>query len=193
MREEIALHIQGPVAFFLRGINVNGIRISMADLKACLQEAGYSRIQTILATGNVVCVPPLGLSGDACKIDIERILTQRFAYPASVHLRTPAALATLKNRAAQLHVAIDQQCYALIADAPSVIEALATAYAALPSDSRQCFVACGSDALWIVPKGETLSAPFGNIVLGSARYKTHVTSRTMATIEKVEIMCAKYQ
>ena len=184
---------QQPVAFFLRGINVNGIRISMADLQACLQEAGYSRIQTILATGNVVCVPPHGLSGDACKTDVERILTQRFAYPASVHLRTPAALAALKNRAAQQHVAVDQHCYALIADAPGVIEALEAAYAALPSDPRQHFVACGSDALWIVPKGETLSAAFGTIVLGSTRYKAHVTSRTMATINKVEIACAALQ
>ena len=180
-----------PLAIFLRGINVNGRRITMADLSGCLQDAGYTQIQTILATGNFVCVPPAAIPPESVKADVERILTQRFEYPATVHLRTQTALRALTNAAAQLTVAVEQHCYAVIADTSATIDALASAYAALPSDPLQQFSACGSDALWVVPKGQTLSAPFGSVVLGSARYKANVTSRTISTIEKVEKTFAK--
>ena len=39
----------------LRGINVGrGNRIAMADLRACLEEAGFGEVRTLLASGNVV-------------------------------------------------------------------------------------------------------------------------------------------
>ena len=39
---------------FLRGINVNGIKIKMQDLKAVLTNLGFTDVKTILATGNVI-------------------------------------------------------------------------------------------------------------------------------------------
>jgi uncharacterized protein (DUF1697 family) len=187
------MHINPPIAIFLRGINVNGSRIAMADLSACLQDAGYTQMHTILATGNVVCVPPNGLPAESIKSDVERILTQRFEYPATVHLRSQAELCALTNAAALLTVAAEQHCYAVIADTPATIHALASAYAALPNEPLQQFVACGIDALWVVPKGQTITAPFGKVLLGSARYKANVTTRTIATIEKVRAALAKSQ
>ena len=182
-----------PIAIFLRGINVNGSRMAMADLSACLHDAGYTDVHTILATGNVVCVPPIVFATESVKADVERILTQRFAYPATVHLRTQVELACISNAAAQLTVGIEQHCYAVIADTPATIEALATAYAALPNEPMQQFVACGMDALWVVPKGQTVTAPFGKVLLGSAHFKANVTTRTIATIEKVHATLAKPQ
>ena len=188
-----AMHINPPIAIFLRGINVNGVRIAMADLSACLADAGYTDVHTILATGNVVCVPPVAVPPESVKTDVERSLTQRFGYPATVHLRSQSVLRALTNAAAQLTVAAEHHCYAVIADTPTTIEALASAYAALPNEPLQQFVACGIDALWVVPKGQTITAPFGKVLLGSARYKANVTTRTIATIEKVRAALAKSQ
>lgn len=187
------MHMNPPIAILLRGINVNGSRIAMADLSTCLHDAGYTDVHTILATGNVVCVPPTVTATESVKADVERILTQRFVYPATVHLRTQSELRALTNAAALLTVAAEQHCYAVIADTVATIHALASAYAALPNEPLQQFVACGIDALWVVPKGQTVTVPFGKVLLGSARYKANVTTRTIATIEKVRAALAKSQ
>src|SRR5699024_5316218 len=39
---------------FLRGINVGGIKIKMADLKKEFETAGFTDVVTVLATGNVI-------------------------------------------------------------------------------------------------------------------------------------------
>jgi uncharacterized protein (DUF1697 family) len=39
---------------FLRGINVGGRIIKMADLRICLEKAGFGDVKTILQTGNVI-------------------------------------------------------------------------------------------------------------------------------------------
>lgn len=39
---------------FLRGINVGGTTVPMADLRACLAGLGLQDVRTVLQTGNVV-------------------------------------------------------------------------------------------------------------------------------------------
>jgi uncharacterized protein (DUF1697 family) len=38
----------------LRGINVGGVTVKMAELKALLEKAGFMYVKTLLASGNVV-------------------------------------------------------------------------------------------------------------------------------------------
>ena len=40
-------------AAFLRGVNVGGVNLKMAEVAAALTEAGFTEVRTILATGNV--------------------------------------------------------------------------------------------------------------------------------------------
>jgi len=174
-----------PIYIFLRGINVGGVRIGMADLVATLLSAGYTDVQTVLATGNVVCRPPTGSDTADHKTTIERVLSNRFGYNATVHLRTHAALVALCMAARQLPADVSRHRYALIADGPATVVALEEAFMQLPVDPQQSFTALGADALWVVPKGQTLTAPFGKIVLGTETYKTTVTSRTVATVERL--------
>ena len=37
---------------FLRGINLGNRRMKMADLKQCLEAAGFAEVKTIAASGN---------------------------------------------------------------------------------------------------------------------------------------------
>ena len=39
---------------FLRGINVGGTKLNMADLKTEFEAAGFTGVITVLATGNVI-------------------------------------------------------------------------------------------------------------------------------------------
>ena len=46
-------------AVFLRGINVGGINIKMADLKEALKAGPFTGVKTLLASGNVVLASDL--------------------------------------------------------------------------------------------------------------------------------------
>ena len=41
-------------AAFLRGVNVGGVNLKMAEVAKTLEDAGFTNVQTILASGNVV-------------------------------------------------------------------------------------------------------------------------------------------
>ena len=41
-------------AAFLRGVNVGGVNLKMADVAAALAAAGFDDVRTVLASGNVV-------------------------------------------------------------------------------------------------------------------------------------------
>ena len=75
---------------FLRGINLGKRQMKMAELKACLEEAGFSEVKTILASGNVRFAhagPP-----DETKAKLEKIIEQQFGFKVGVILRSQAQI-----------------------------------------------------------------------------------------------------
>lgn len=77
----------------LRGINVGGNRvIRMADLKACFEGLGFRDVSTFIASGNVVFEAPRQ-SLPTLTASIERALSERFGYDASVVVVPQSALA----------------------------------------------------------------------------------------------------
>jgi uncharacterized protein (DUF1697 family) len=70
---------------FLRGINVGGRIVKMAELKTCLEKAGLKNVKTILQTGNVIFECD---KTDISKLKqmIEAALTKSFNYPAKVQV-----------------------------------------------------------------------------------------------------------
>lgn len=46
--------MSNTLAVFLRGINVGGVAIAMADLRDALVLPGVAAVKTVLATGNAV-------------------------------------------------------------------------------------------------------------------------------------------
>jgi uncharacterized protein (DUF1697 family) len=72
-----------PYLALLRAINVGGKNpLKMSDLKACLEEQGYTGVRTYLNTGNVIFRS--GRSAAALERDLSQLLTKRFDYQASV-------------------------------------------------------------------------------------------------------------
>ena len=81
-------------AAFLRGVNVGGVNLKMADVAAALRDAGFDNVRTILASGNVV----LDGRGSAASMrkKAESALREAFGYEAWVlvyDLDTVAAIA----------------------------------------------------------------------------------------------------
>src|SRR5580700_981750 len=69
---------------FLRGVNVGGRIIKMAELKECFESLGLRSVITILQTGNVVFETDTKQS--ELKIVIENGLIKKFRYPIKVQV-----------------------------------------------------------------------------------------------------------
>src|SRR3712207_6318420 len=80
-------------AVFLRGVNVGGITIKMADLRDTLKACGFSDAATLLASGNVVLSSELDPA--AVKQECERCLRAAFGYEAWVVVLDAARVAEL--------------------------------------------------------------------------------------------------
>jgi uncharacterized protein (DUF1697 family) len=66
-RTKKLLHLD-PVSYvaLLRGVNVGRAnRIAMADLRAAVEELGYTEVRTLLNSGNVIFCAPAGAAGVA--------------------------------------------------------------------------------------------------------------------------------
>jgi uncharacterized protein (DUF1697 family) len=70
---------------FLRGINLGNRQMKMAELKTCLEAAGFTDIKTVAASGNVRLVA----GGDAASIRsrMEKAMKDQFGFEVGVVLR----------------------------------------------------------------------------------------------------------
>ncbi len=77
---------------FLRGINVGGHRVKMADLAELFAELGFANVTTFIASGNVIFDANVK---EAAGIErqIERHLELSLGYEAPTFVRTPTELA----------------------------------------------------------------------------------------------------
>lgn len=70
---------------FLRGVNLGKRQMKMAELKACLEEAGYTEVKTIVASGNVRFTAS---SATDLKPKLDTLLSAAFDYKVEIVLRT---------------------------------------------------------------------------------------------------------
>ncbi len=77
---------------FLRAINVGGHIVRMEELRRVLSGAGFSDVETFIASGNVIFNSP---ATDTAAIErrIEAALEKAFGYAVATFVRTPAELA----------------------------------------------------------------------------------------------------
>ncbi len=78
---------------FLRGINLGKRRMKMAELKSCLEAAGFGEVKTVLASGNVRLVAE-GSEQDI-KQRLEKTIEAQFGFKVGVVLRSATELKTM--------------------------------------------------------------------------------------------------
>lgn len=71
----------------LRGVNVGGVKVTMADLKAIALEAGYEDPRTLLASGNLVIRSDD--DPDAVEAALEAGVERHFGLRIEIMVRTP--------------------------------------------------------------------------------------------------------
>ena len=81
-------------AAFLRAVNVGGTgKLPMAELRLICEGLGFTKVQTYIASGNVIFQSPL--NAIKAKAALERAVAKYLGKPAGIFVREKAALQTV--------------------------------------------------------------------------------------------------
>jgi uncharacterized protein (DUF1697 family) len=169
----------------LRGVNVNGVKIKMEDLRKSFADLGFACVKTILNTGNVVFISKENIAEDALKATLDGALGRRFGYDAHVLLRGTDEIVGILEAAENILLPDGCHLYVLFCEDNLIPERLAELFKSVPRAPEERLIPHGREAFWIVPKGMTLDSAFGSKVLGSRQYKSLLTSRNVNTVAKI--------
>ena len=167
-------------AAFLRGINVGGRIVKMADLKACLEKAGYRHVATLLQSGNVV----FEAQGTPKEhgAEIEKLLRARFGYDAQALVYRLADVEKIAAGNPFGDAGEEAHQYVIFADAPAVEELVSLSTGL---DAKIERVRAGKRCVyWTVPKGSTLKSEFARR-MAKARLLPRTTTRNLDTVRKL--------
>jgi uncharacterized protein (DUF1697 family) len=167
-------------AVFLRGINVGGINIKMADLREALKSRPFTGVKTLLASGNVVLAS--GLDPAGVKAEFEACLRGTFGYDAWVVVLTAGRVAELVQACPYPADDASTHTYLTLASDPDVLSELFDAGRALNGTE---LARLGPEAIaWLAPAGGTLDSPFSKLS-AKPKYKAATTTRNLRTMIKV--------
>lgn len=166
----------------LRGINVGGIRIRMADLRRVFVDLGLDDVQTVLATGNVLFgaeAPDVA----ALKSTIESALRSAFGYEAWVIVVDVDTVRRIVDAYPFDPERDGWHPYVMFTTDPDVGARLIADHPDLDTDVERIQ---GGDGVvyWEVERGRTLDSPFGKNT-GKPKLKAVTTTRNLRTLVKL--------
>lgn len=167
-------------AAFLRGVNVSGTTMKMADVADAFSDAGFTNVKTILASGNVLL--DSSAAAKTVRTKAEAALRDAFGYDAWVlvyDLDTVRAVADGYPFEPEVE---GHHSYVTFVSDPAILDELA----GLADDAGpQEKIERGDGVLyWQVPKSSTLDSAVGK-TMGKKRYKSSTTTRNLRTLAKV--------
>lgn len=174
-------------AVFLRGVNVGGITLKMAELRAAVETLPVTRVATQLASGNLTCSSDL--TAQELKEAVETLLRSTFGYDAWVVIFHAGRLRELVDACPFPADDPTTHTYITLFSDPAALTDLVEAIdrAAIASDEGGLgdFRVLGPDAAaWLAPRGGTLDSPLSKIS-GKPRFKNSSTTRNLRTLHKV--------
>lgn len=175
-------------AVFLRGVNVGGITIRMADLREALKSRPFSAVTTLLASGNVVLSSELSAAG--VKKEFEACLRDAFGYDAWVVVLAAERVAALVAACPYPADDTSNHTYLTLGSDPGILTELYEAGTALGGTE---LTRLGPEALaWLAPAGGTLDSPFSKLS-SKPKYRASTTTRNLRTMIKVRDAAAVVQ
>ncbi|WP_396903677.1 DUF1697 domain-containing protein [Mycolicibacterium phlei] len=167
-------------AVFLRGVNVGGVNLKMAEVAGVFEDAGFTGVRTVLASGNVLLDSRAGAA--SVREKAQKALRDAFGYDAwalAYDLDTVRAISQAYpfEREVEGH----HSYVTFVADDEVLDELAALAADAGPQER----IARGDGVLyWQVPRQATLDSAIGK-TMGKKRYKATTTTRNLRTLEKL--------
>lgn len=166
----------------LRGVNVNGITIKSADLKALFVALGFGAVRTVLASGNVLFDTDEG-DAAALRTRIEHSLRNRFGYDAWIVLLTQKALAGMATGYPFERVDEERHPYLVFGSDAEMLDEIIEKAGTVDAKAER--LKQGQGVLYReCPRGESTDTPVAKL-LAKTRYKSNTTTRNLRTIEKL--------
>lgn len=173
-------------AVFLRGINVGGINLKMADLRTALATLPLGHVKTLLASGNVVCTAEA--SSTELKSMVEALLRATFGYEAWVIILDQDQLENIIRTCPWPADDTTTHSYITLSSDPAVLDELAQHGGEIAGVELSRL---SPEALaWPAPAGGTLDSPFSKLS-ARPRYKSTTTTRNLRTLVKCRDALAK--
>jgi uncharacterized protein (DUF1697 family) len=170
-------------AAFLRGVNVGGVNLKMAEVADAFTKAGFTAVRTILATGNILLES--GAGADAVRAKAESALRQRFGYDAWVLVYPVETVQAIVDGYPFEAERDGYQSYITFVSDTDVLDELAALADDAGPDEK---ISRGPDSAgviyWQVAKNHTLDSTIGK-TMGKKRYKSSTTTRNLRTLVKV--------
>jgi uncharacterized protein (DUF1697 family) len=165
---------------FLRGVNVNGTSMKMAEVCTVFEKAGMQKVISILASGNIIF--QTNLSASESKSILEKTLSSHFNYEAFLFVKTKDEVASFFENN-PFKASPDFHIYSFIGDA-GLDKILMDQFENVTHSVGEAAQIVGNNFYWKVSKGNTLQPGFGKI-LGNKKFKNLLTSRNINTFEKI--------
>ncbi|MBA5245954.1 DUF1697 domain-containing protein [Marnyiella aurantia] len=165
---------------FLRGVNVNGTSMKMAEVCSVFESVGMEQVTSVLASGNILFSSER--RPEVLKTELEKAMSAHFNYDAFMFLRSEDEItAMLSNN--PFEAVADFHTYIFIGQKDIEKELLSIFSNSAKSKDEKGQVV-NSTFYWQVPKGNTLHSAFGK-VLGRKSLKDKITSRNINTFDKI--------
>jgi uncharacterized protein (DUF1697 family) len=170
-------------AAFLRGVNVGGVNLKMADVATALTDAGLAEVRTVLASGNVTLDSPK--NANAVRAIAEKALRQRFGYDAWVLVYPIEKLRSIVDGYPFEPEVDGYQSYVTFVSDGDVLDELAgLAGEAVAEEKIERGPTSAGVIYWQVAKNRTLDSTIGK-TMGKKKYKSSTTTRNLRTLVKV--------
>ena len=177
------------VAVLLRGVNVGGVTLRSADLRACLSDAGFADVRTVLASGNALVTTDGDVTAVADRV--QRALLDRYEREIRVITRTQADLGAITADCPYASDSSSHHAYVVFfADDAAARDGFTALSGALTearatNDSLDESLALGDGVVyWWCPRGSTLSTPVSKASEKTAK-ATLTTTRNLRTVLKL--------
>lgn len=165
---------------FLRGVNVKGTNMKMADVCQVFKDAGMENTVSVLASGNIVFSS--GKTTNELKQILEKAMSEHFSYEAFIFIKSQQEIENFwssnpfeKNE--------DLHSYTFVGN-EGIENILMQEFENATKTENEDAKIVNNIFYWQVPKGNTLDSTFGKI-LGKKSLKDQFTSRNINTFEKI--------
>lgn len=165
---------------FLRGVNVNGKTMKMAETCQVFEQAGVSQASSVLASGNILFESSIPV--EALRPHLEKALSMHYSFDVFLFVKSESQVRDIlsSNPFAPekgMHV------YALIGEPGAEIRLMDEYRACVPIEGEQAEIR-GGVFYWRTVEGRTLDSGFSKS-LGRKDLRTVFTSRNIQTVEKI--------
>ncbi|MCD0457713.1 DUF1697 domain-containing protein [Chryseobacterium sp. LC2016-27] len=165
---------------FLRGVNVKGTNMKMAEVCQVFKDAGMENVSSVLASGNII------FSSDKNAVELKTILekamSEYFNYEAFLFVKTAEETELFWSKD-PFEKNENFHTYAFVG-IENVENILMNEFGNVSRSENEKAEIVNNIFYWQVSKGNTLDSSFGK-VLGKKSLKDQFTSRNINTFEKI--------